>query len=69
MKRAFALVALATVAFAGSGLTSSEAEARGWRGHHHARFGFVRVVPVYPVYSGYCRVFATRYGYVRRCFY
>jgi hypothetical protein len=70
MKRVFALAALATLAFAGSGLTSSEAEARGWRGHHHhARFGFVRVVPVYPVYSGYCRVRLTPYGYVRRCVY
>ena len=69
MKRAFALAALAMLAFAGSGLSSSEAEARGWRGHHHMRFGVVRFAPVYPVYTGYCRVVATPSGYVRRCVY
>ncbi len=68
MKRVFALTVLAVLAIAGSGLSSSEAEARGWRGHH-VRVGFVRLAPVYPVYTGYCRLIATPYGYVRRCVY
>lgn len=69
MKHALALSALAIAATLGSSLaTSSEAEARGWRHRHHLGIGFVRVAPVYPVYS-YCRWYRTPYGPVRRCFY
>lgn len=73
MKRAVALALLAAVATVGSSFAGSEAEARGWRAHR-AHFGFyhrpfVRVVPVYPVYTGYCRWFRTPYGLVKRCYY
>lgn len=68
MKRAVVLALLAVVTTIGSGAMSSEAEARGWRGHRF-HVGFVRFAPVYPAYHGYCRWYRTHYGLVKRCWY
>ena len=65
MKRVAFLALLAAVTVAGASSWTSEAEAHGWRGRHV----FVRLAPVYPVYTGYCRWYRSPYGLVKRCVY